>query len=91
MLGDDRPSLGKLMQKLVSLSSSAGIIKPSHMDAKIIVYGICLVLIVAGASLWSYTMGIDDAEKELALARQQLAATQDGVRPGFMHARRLWR
>jgi hypothetical protein len=50
------------------------------MDAKIIVYGICLVFIVAGSSLWSYTMGIDDAEKELALARHQLAVAQEGVR-----------
>lgn len=78
------------MQKSVSPSSSAGIIKPSLMDAKIIVYGICLVLIAAGASLWSYTMGIDDAEKELALARHQLAAAQDGVRnaQGWIHARK---
>ncbi|MBV6500475.1 MAG: hypothetical protein CJBNEKGG_02954 [Prosthecobacter sp.] len=60
------------------------------MDGKIIVYGICLVIIVAGASLWSYTMEIDDAEKELALARHQLVAAQDGVRnaQGWIHARK---
>lgn len=62
----------------------------SHMDGKIIVYGICLVIIAAAASLWSYTMGIDEAEKELALARHQLAAAQEGVRTAeaWIHARK---
>jgi hypothetical protein len=62
----------------------------SYMDGKIIVYGICLVIIAAAASLWSYTMGIDDAEKEVALARHQLAAAQEGVRTAeaWIHARK---
>lgn len=62
----------------------------AHMDGKIIVYGICLVIIAAAASLWSYTMGIDDAEKELALARHELSAAQEGVRTAeaWIHARK---
>jgi hypothetical protein len=62
----------------------------SYMDGKIIVYGICLVIIAAAASLWSYTMGIDEAEKERALARHQLAAAQEGVRAAeaWIHARK---
>lgn len=60
------------------------------MDGKVIVYGICLVIIAAGASLWSYTMEIDDAEKEVALARHELSAAQDGVRnaQAWIHARK---
>lgn len=60
------------------------------MDGKVIVYGICLVIIVAGASLWSYTMEIDDAEKEVALARHELSAAQEGVRnaQAWIHARK---
>jgi hypothetical protein len=50
------------------------------MDAKIIMYGFCLALVVAGSFFWRYTMQIDDAEKEMLLARQQMNATEDGVR-----------
>ncbi len=50
------------------------------MDAKVIVYGLCLVAIIAGASFWSYTMGIDDAQKDVISARQQLAVAEDGIK-----------
>jgi hypothetical protein len=50
------------------------------MDAKIIIYGFCLALVIAGSFFWRYTMQIDDAEKDMLLARQQMNATEDGVR-----------
>jgi hypothetical protein len=50
------------------------------MNANITVYAFCLVLVIAGSSFWSYTMKIDDAEKERVLAVQQLAAAEQGVK-----------
>lgn len=50
------------------------------MDAKIIIYGFCLVAIIAGASFWSYTMGIDEAQKDVFSARQQLAVAEDSIK-----------
>lgn len=41
------------------------------MDAKIFVYCFCLVALFAGGGLWSYTMGIDEVQKELILARNE--------------------
>jgi hypothetical protein len=50
------------------------------MDAKVIIYGLCLVAIIAGASFWSYTMGIDDAQKDVISARQQSAVAEEGIK-----------
>lgn len=50
------------------------------MDAKIFVYGFCLVAITAGSSFWSYTMGIDEAQKDVFSARQQLAVSEEGIK-----------
>jgi hypothetical protein len=50
------------------------------MNANITVYAFCLLLVIAGSSFWSYTMKIDDAEKERALAAQQLAASGEAVK-----------
>lgn len=60
------------------------------MNTNIIVYAVCLVLVVTGASFWSYTMEIDEAEKDRVLARQQLAAAEDGVKMarGWLAARK---
>jgi hypothetical protein len=60
------------------------------MDAKIIVYGFCLVAIICGASFWSYTMGIDDAQKDVFSARQQLAVIEDSMKQakGWLKARK---
>jgi len=50
------------------------------MDAKIIVYGFCLLAIVAGSTFWRYAMEIDDVEKEVVLARQNLNNVEEGLR-----------
>jgi hypothetical protein len=50
------------------------------MDGKIIVYGFCLALVVAGSLFWQYTMDIDEAQKEMLLARQQVNAAEEGVK-----------
>lgn len=50
------------------------------MDAKVIIYGFCLVAIIAGASFWSYTMGIDEAQKDVFSARQQLAVADESIK-----------
>jgi hypothetical protein len=50
------------------------------MDAKVIIYGFCLVAIIAGASFWSYTMGIDEAQKDVFSARQQLAVAEESIK-----------
>ncbi len=50
------------------------------MNANVTVYAFCLVLVIAGSSFWSYTMKIDEAEKERGLATQQLAAAEAGVK-----------
>ncbi len=50
------------------------------MDGKIIIYGFCLVLVAAGSFFWKYTMDIDEAQKEMLLARQQVTATETGVK-----------
>ncbi|MBV6500474.1 MAG: hypothetical protein CJBNEKGG_02953 [Prosthecobacter sp.] len=60
------------------------------MDAKIIIYGFCLALVIAGSFFWRYTMQIDEAEKEMLLARQQMNASEDGVKQakGWLAARK---
>jgi hypothetical protein len=60
------------------------------MDAKVIIYGFCLALVVACSFFWRYTMQIDEAEKEMLLARQQMSATADGVKEakGWLAARK---
>lgn len=60
------------------------------MDGKIIVYGLCLLAVIAGSSFWAYTMEIDDAQKEVVLARQQLAVAEEGIKQtkAWMAARR---
>lgn len=60
------------------------------MDAKITIYGFCLALVIAGSFFWRYTMQIDDAEKEMLLARQQMNAADDGVKQakGWLAARK---
>jgi cell division protein FtsB len=50
------------------------------MDAKIFVYGFCLLAIIAGTGFWQYTMGIDEAEKELLLARGQVGTVDDSIK-----------
>ncbi len=49
------------------------------MDAKIIVYGFCLLAIVAGTTFWRYAMDMDEVEKEVVLARQQLNNVEEGL------------
>lgn len=49
------------------------------MDVKVIIYGFCLALVIACSFFWRYTMQIDEAEKEMQLARQQVTATASGV------------
>lgn len=60
------------------------------MDVKVIIYGFCLALVIACSLFWRYTMQIDEAEKEMQLARQQVTATADGVRDaqGWLAARK---
>ncbi len=50
------------------------------MDAKIIVYGSCLVAIFCGATFWSFTMEIDEVQKDVFSARQQLAVTEESLK-----------
>ncbi len=50
------------------------------MDAKIIVYGFCLAALIAGASFWAYTMEMDDAQKDVVYAKQQLAVAEDSIK-----------
>jgi hypothetical protein len=50
------------------------------MDAKIIVYGFCLVAIVGGSFFWRYAMEMDDVEKEVVNARVHLNNIEDGVK-----------
>ncbi len=49
------------------------------MDAKIFVYGFCLVAIIAGTSFWAYTMEIDEAQKEVFEAKQQTAVIAESI------------
>lgn len=60
------------------------------MDAKIIVYGFCLFAIIAGTGFWRYTMGIDEAEKDMLLARSQVNTVEDSVKStkGWLEARK---
>ena len=60
------------------------------MDGKIIIYGFCLALVAAGSFFWKYTMDIDEVQKEMLLARQQLNASEDGVKQakGWLNARK---
>lgn len=60
------------------------------MDGKIIVYGFCLALVIAGSLFWQYTMDIDEAQKDMLLARQQVNAAEDGVKQAraWHHARK---
>lgn len=50
------------------------------MDAKIIVYGFCLVAIISGSFFWRYAMEIDDAQKDVDLAKEQQRAVEDGIK-----------
>ncbi|MES2594960.1 MAG: hypothetical protein V4662_06485 [Verrucomicrobiota bacterium] len=50
------------------------------MDGKIFVYGLCLLAIITGTSFWMYTMDIDEAQKTVVLARQQLSAAEEGIK-----------
>lgn len=50
------------------------------MDGKIVIYGFCLLAIIAGTSFWTFTMDIDEAEKEVVLARQQLTAVDESIK-----------
>jgi len=50
------------------------------MDAKIIVYGFCLVAIVSGSFFWRYAMEIDDAQKDVDQARADLAQIEGGIK-----------
>jgi hypothetical protein len=50
------------------------------MDAKIFVYGFCLVAIITGASFWAYTMEIDEAQKDVFQARQQSAVVTESIK-----------
>ncbi len=50
------------------------------MDGKIFAYGLCLLALIAGTGFWTYTMDIDEAEKDATLARQQLSAVEDGIK-----------
>ncbi|GEP43050.1 hypothetical protein [Brevifollis gellanilyticus] len=52
------------------------------MDGKIFAYGLCLLAIIVGTSFWTYTMDIDEAHKNVELARQQLSAVEDGIKHG---------
>lgn len=60
------------------------------MDAKVIIYGFCLTLVIASSLFWRYTMQIDEAEKEMQLALQQVNATAAGVKDatGWLAARK---
>lgn len=60
------------------------------MDGKIIVYGFCLLFIIAGTTFWTYTMDIDEAQKDVVLARQQAVAIEDSIKQshGWMAARK---
>ena len=49
------------------------------MDAKITIYGLCLVFIIAVTSFWSYMMGVDDAQKDLNSAREHLEAVEKNI------------
>lgn len=50
------------------------------MDGKIIVYGFCLLALIAGSSFWAYTLELDDAQKEVVLARQQFTVAEEGIK-----------
>lgn len=50
------------------------------MDGKIIVYGFCLAALIAGSSFWAYTMEMDDAQKDVVLARQQLVVVEESIK-----------
>jgi len=50
------------------------------MDAKIIVYGFCLMTIVAASVFWRYAMEIDDVEKEVVVARQSLNNIEEALK-----------
>jgi len=50
------------------------------MDAKIIVYGFCLVAIISGSFFWRYAMEIDDVQKDVELAREHLSQVEGGIK-----------
>ena len=50
------------------------------MDGKIIVYGFCLVALIAGSAFWRYAMEVDDAQKDVDLAREQQRTVEDGIK-----------
>ncbi len=50
------------------------------MDPKIYIYGFCFVAAVSGMSFWRYALDMDDVQKDLLLARQQLNTVEDSLK-----------